>query len=187
MLQRTESKPSRFLMTYAHLLLDEPLPGPVMDLACGDGRNGLFLAKRGLRVVFCDRSESALGEVRQNASRLGLSVETWQVDLETEKKVLPENRFVAIVVFRYLHRPLIPEIKASLKKNGLLIYETFTVSQPQFGRPRNPDYLLRPGELLGWFSSWPLIHYFEGVKKDPSQAVASIVCRKPHQPVKGLR
>jgi tellurite methyltransferase len=178
MLEKTESQPSRFLMAYAHLLLDKPLPSPVMDLACGDGRNGLFLAEHGLRVIFCDRSESALGEVKQGASRLGLSVETWQLDLETETKVLPEDRFGAIVIFRYLHRPLIPEIKASLKKNGLLIYETFTGSQPQFGRPRNPDYLLQPGELLDRFSSWQLIHYFEGVKQDPSRAVANIVCRK---------
>jgi len=178
MLEKTESQPSRFLMAYARLLLDQSLPGPVMDLACGDGRNGLFLAERGLRVIFCDRSESALGEVKQSASRLGLSVETWQLDLETETNALPENRFGAILVFRFLHRPLIPEIKASLKKNGLLIYETFTVNQPHFGRPRNPDYLLRPGELLDWFSFWQLIHYFEGVKQDPSRAVASIVCRK---------
>jgi tellurite methyltransferase len=179
MLEKTESQPSRFLMAYAHLLLENPLPGPVMDLACGDGRNGLFLAKRGLPVIFCDRSESALGEVKQTASRLGLSVETWQRDLETEMKGLPENRFGAVLVFRYLHRPLIPEIKASLKENGLLIYETYTVNQPRFGHPRNPDYLLRPGELLKWFSSWQLIHYFEGVKQDPDRAVASIVCRKP--------
>ncbi len=178
MLERTASQPSRFLMAHAHLLLDQSLPGPVLDLACGGGRNGLFLQEHGLRVIFCDHSESALGEVKQSASRLGLSVETWQLDLETKTKVMPENRFGAVLVFRYLHRLLIPEIKASLKKNGLLIYETFTVGQPRFGRPRNPDYLLRPGELLDWFSSWPLIYYFEGVKQEPSRAVASIVCRK---------
>lgn len=175
---KTESTPSRLLMAYAHLLLDKPIPGPVLDLACGEGQNGLFLAERGLRVVFCDRSEAALRKVKKGASKLGLSVETWQMDLETGTKDLPENRFGAILVFRYLHRPLVPEIKTSLKKGGLLIYETFTVDQPPFGRPRNPAFLLRPGELLDWFSSWQLIHYFEGVKQDPSRAVASIICRK---------
>ena len=91
MLERTESQPSRFLMAYAHLLLDKPHAGPVLDLACGEGRNGLFFAERGLRVIFCDRSESALGEVKQGASQLGLSVETWQLDLETGGKILPED------------------------------------------------------------------------------------------------
>jgi tellurite methyltransferase len=178
MREKTESPPARLLMAYAHLLLDEPLPGPVLDLACGEGRNGLFLAERGLPVIFCDRSETSLGQVKQSASRLSLSVETWQLDLETDTKRLPEDRFGAILVFRYLHRPLIPEIKASLKKDGLLFYETFTVGQPRFGRPRNPDYLLQPGELLDWFSSWHLLHYFEGIRQDPIRAVAGIICRK---------
>jgi len=169
---------SRLLKTYKHLLLEKDPPGPVLDLACGEGRNGLFLAKCGLRVIFCDRSKASLDEVKESASRAGLEVETWQTDLETETKVLPENGFGAILVFRYLHRPLIPEIKTSLKKGGLLFYETFTVGQPRFGRPRNPDYLLRPGELLGWFSSWPLIHYFEGVKQEPTRAVASLISLK---------
>jgi tellurite methyltransferase len=178
MFEKTESPPSRLLLAHVHLLLDRPLPGPVLDLACGEGRNGLFLAERGLQVIFCDRSETSLAEVKQSASKLGLSVVTWQLDLESGKEVLPRDRFGAVLVFRYLHRPLIPQIKSCLKKDGLLIYETFTVTQPQFGRPRNPNYLLRPRELLDWFSSWHLLDYFEGTRHDPSRAVASIICRK---------
>jgi hypothetical protein len=82
------------------------------------------------------------------------------------------------VVFRYLHRPLIPDIKKAVKQGGIVVYETYTVNQTQFGRPRNPAFLLKPGELRDWFSEWEIIHYFEGLQEDPPRAVAQIVCRK---------
>jgi hypothetical protein len=61
----------------------------------------------------------------------------------------------------------------------LLLYETFTVEQPQFGKPRNPDYLLQPGELSHMFADWEEIFYFEGIKENPTRAVAQLVARKP--------
>ncbi len=59
------------------------------------------------------------------------------------------------------------------------MYETFTVEQPRFGKPRNPDFLLNPGELLQLFKDWELIHSFEGIKENPRRAVAQLLCRKP--------
>jgi hypothetical protein len=102
------------------------------------------------------------------------------VDLEQEgDNPLPMDTYGGILVFRYLHRPLIPCIKKSLRVGGLLVYETFTVAQTRFGKPRNPDFLLNPGELLEMFEDWEVVYCFEGVKEDPTRAVAQLVCRKP--------
>ena len=90
----------------------------------------------------------------------------------------PLDFFAAIVVFRYLHRVLIPDIKLALKKGGVLVYETFTTAQAKLGKPRNPDFLLNTGELLSWFKDWEVLHHFEGTLKNPERAVSQIVCRK---------
>jgi hypothetical protein len=62
---------------------------------------------------------------------------------------------------------------------GLVVYETFTVAQRRFGRPNNPDFLLRQGELKASFNDWELIHHFEGIRPDPDRGIARIVARKP--------
>jgi len=92
---------------------------------------------------------------------------------------LPSDAYGAILVFRYLHRPLLECIRKALKNGGLLIYETFTVDQLKFGKPRNPDFLLNSGELLQTFGDWEVIHYFEGIRENPTRAVAQMICRKP--------
>ena len=92
---------------------------------------------------------------------------------------LPEDSYGAVLVFRYLHRPLIPFIKKALRNSGLLLYETFTVEQRRFGKPQDPGFLLRPGELLKMFEHWEIVHYFEGIMENPTRAVAQLVCRKP--------
>ena len=103
----------------------------------------------------------------------------WNVDLEQEGvNPLPDDRYGGVLVFHYLHRPLIPCIKKALKPGGILIYETFTIAQQQFGKPHNPAFLLRPSELYEWFNTWKVLHYFEGIKERPPRAVAQIVCRK---------
>jgi len=110
----------------------------------------------------------------------GVRVAFWEVDLEVPGvNLLPEDHYGAIIVFRYLHRPLIPGIKKALRRGGLLLYETYTAEQSRFGKPRNPDFLLQEGELLRWFEDWEILHYFEGIKQEPRCAVAQIVCRKP--------
>ena len=161
-------------------LIEKKAPlGPVLDLACGDGHNGVFLATKGFEVVLCDRNGEALERAAALAESAKVNAKPWLVDLEREGiNPLPEHAYGVILVFRYLHRPLVPCIRKALKKGGYLFYETFTIEQPRFGRPHNPDFLLKPGELKGWFGDWEIIHEFEGVKKDPERAIAQIVCRK---------
>lgn len=173
-------KPATLLITHADLFTPETLKGPILDLAGGKGHNSLFLAKKGLPVVLCDVSEEALKNAEESAKKAGLNIKIRWVDLEEEGvNPLDENAYGGIIVFRYLHRPLIPCIKKALKEDGILIYETFTLEQTQFGKPCNPDFLLKAGELKAWFEEWLTIHYFEGILENPKRAVAQIVCRKP--------
>jgi hypothetical protein len=109
-----------------------------------------------------------------------VSVELVEADLENKAvNPLPADSFGGILVFRYLHRPLIPFIREALRRGGVLMYETFTIDQPRFGKPYNPDFLLKPGELRAWFDDWEVIACFEGIEEIPRRAIAQILCRKP--------
>ncbi len=157
--------------------------GPVLDLACGSGRNGIYLIKQGQPVVFADRRQAVLDDIAQDLEGNELAT-FWAVNLEHPGcNPLAGHSFAAILVFRYLHRPLFAPLKASVKPRGLVVYETFTIDQPRFGRPSNPNFLLRPGELEDTFSNWNILHSFEGVTRSETggrdQAIAQIVARKP--------
>lgn len=162
--------------------LDRSLP--VLDLACGTGRNGLLLAKQGVPVVFSDKSTTALKVVEQRLIEGDLPGRIWRIDLE-QPGVNPfsNNCFNAVIGFRYLHRPLFPALRNAIKPGGLVIYQTFTIGNRKFGRPVNPDFLLRPGELKTMFQDWEIIDQFEGRLKNPDRAVAQIVARKPAREV----
>jgi SAM-dependent methyltransferase len=116
----------------------------VLDVACGGGRHTRWFLERGYRVTAVDRDTSALGDL---AGRAGLEVV--ECDLEAGD-VFPfaAGAFAGVVVTNYLHRPILGDIVAAVADGGVLIYETFALGQERFGRPHNPDFLLRPGELL---------------------------------------
>ena len=115
--------------------------GPVLDLACGAGRHLRWLKAQGHSLVGVDRDIAALHE-------LEWEVELIKADLEADPWPLAERRFAGIVVTNYLWRPLLPRIVAAVAAGGVLIYETFAIGNERFGKPSNPDFLLRPGELL---------------------------------------
>jgi len=152
----------------------------IIDLACGKGRNGLFLAKKGLPVIFADHSEGALQLVKSALALAKNDGEIWSVNFEqNDVNPLANKQFAVALVFRYLHRPLMPYLLASISPGGLVIYETFTLENKQFGRPNRSEFLLKPGELKSYFSHWQVLHYFEGILTKPDRVVAQIVCRKP--------
>ena len=172
-------KPAPLLAEYWPLFEEAAHLGPIVDLACGLGQNGLFLAAKGISVVLIDGSQGHLEAARRFAHKAEIQVDIRLMDLE-RVRVNPLEGIApgGMLVFRYLHRPLIPAIQQSIRSGGVLMYETFTRDQSRFGRPHNPGYLLQPEELKRWFKGWKILHYFEGVKENPSRAIAQIVCRK---------
>jgi SAM-dependent methyltransferase len=135
-----DAAPSAWVARFAALIAPG---GACLDLACGGGRHTRLLAARGHAVTAVDRDAEAIAALRGLAG-----VEAVVADLEAGPWPLPGRRFAAVVVANYLYRPLFPAILNALEDGGVLIYETFAVGNERFGRPRNPDFLLRPGELL---------------------------------------
>lgn len=133
--------PSAWVVRWAHLIA----PGArVLDLACGHGRHTRWLAGRGVHVTAVDRDETALATMATLAN-----VTTLGADLEGAPWPLAADAtFDAVIVTNYLHRPLFPQIAASVAPGGVLIYETFAQGNERYGKPSNPLFLLAPGELL---------------------------------------
>ncbi|SAL10960.1 type 12 methyltransferase [Caballeronia sordidicola] len=118
--------------------------GAVLDVAAGNGRHTRHFASRGHDVLALDRDEVALA----NLAALQ-HVSTRCADLENAAWPLRDDeKFAAVVVTNYLHRPLFPFLIDALAPSGVLLYETFAAGNARFGKPSNPDFLLTPGELL---------------------------------------
>lgn len=115
----------------------------VLDLACGSGRHARMLAAKGHEVLALDRDPRLIAGLA-NIARIDARL----AELETGTWGLDGQRFHAIIVTNYLHRPLLPMLVDAVAPGGFLIYETFAVGNERFGRPSNPAFLLRPGELL---------------------------------------
>src|SRR5690625_2275317 len=124
-----------------------PLLAPcsqVLDLACGSGRHLRLLHALGHRVTGVDRDLSAVADLLDDGK-----VELLETDLEDGAACpLSDRLFDAVIVTNYLHRPLLPLLVEGVAPDGLLLYETFAEGNARYGRPRNPQFLLRPGELL---------------------------------------
>ena len=150
---------------------------PILDLACGSGRNGLFLHQQGFPTQFADKNADLLSDLQTlYAIKYG---DCDCVDFESGEATLAKSHYQGMLVFRYLHRPLIPQIKAAIEPGGFLIYETFTTANRQFGRPNRDAFLLQQNELKTLFKDWHCLYYFEGIKHNPDRAIAQIVCQKP--------
>lgn len=141
--------------------------GRALDVACGKGRNALFLAEQGFDVVALDIAPVALEESRRRAQGKSLVISWQQADLEQVQ--LPENSFDLVVNFNYLQRSLTPQIKSGLRQGGHVIFETYLIDQQAFGHPKNPNYLLAHNELLNHFREFRVLLYREGKFADSAE------------------
>ena len=137
--------PSTWITRFAPLVaMDGPAGGRGLDLAAGGGRHARHFLERGHPVTAADKDVSALADLAREAR-----AEVVDIDLEDGSPwPFPPAAFAAIVVSNYLYRPHIEGLIGSLAPGGVLLYETFARGNETFGRPRNPDHLLRSGELL---------------------------------------
>ncbi|MBN1239818.1 MAG: class I SAM-dependent methyltransferase [Gammaproteobacteria bacterium] len=167
--------------------------GRALDVACGAGRNSLFLASRGWHVDAVDISAAGLGRARAAAEARGLDVEWLEADLDAERGDPLEHvpgagsAYDLIVLVRYVNAALIPYLAARLAEGGTLLCEEHLLSTADVVGPRSAAYRLKPGELLENVKSLTdrvrldVLHYREGLVRDPDgrlAALAQLVLRR---------
>lgn len=167
--------PSSFLVAQRHRLPR----GRALDLACGDGRNALDLARHGWRVDAIDFAHAALARLLAAARREELALDAFAADLE--QFPLPTDRYDVVVNCRYLQRSLCRAITTSLRSGGMVVFETFIRDQAALGHPRNPAFLLERGELSSLFGELDILEHDEGRFESESGPafLARLVARKP--------
>lgn len=168
-----EGIPSPFLMEALPLMR---APSLALDLAMGEGRHALALARAGWRVVGLDVSQVAAERVavRARSERLPLS----PLVADALQFPLRPASFGLVVCSRFLERVLAQRIQEAIAPGGWLFFETFTAGQPALGwGPKNPDYLLKPNELLQMFPQLRVVRYSEEVGNEG--ALARLVATRP--------
>ena len=164
------NSPSKWVTRFVTLIAPG---GTVLDLASGHGRHTKFLLKNGFKVTSLDANISGLKTI---SDKNGLEI----IEKNLEKCgswPLGQRQFSGVIVTNYLHRPLFPHIISSLKDNGVLIYETFAIGNQNFGKPTNPKFLLKPGELLAEvFGKLRIVAYEEGFFQTPKKSVKQRIC-----------
>jgi SAM-dependent methyltransferase len=147
----------------------------VLDVACGAGRHLRWFAERGCRVTGVDRNAQAVSELHALGRVLVADIENGPWPFEGEL-------FDAVVVTNYLWRPLLPTLRASVAEGGVLLYETFSAGHQTVGKPSNPDFLLRPGELLQAAAGLRVLGYEDGFLDAPPRFVQRIAALREGMP-----
>lgn len=170
------SDPSPWVVRFSALL---PPAAPVLDVACGGGRHARFFLDRGHPVAAVDKDTTYVADL---AGRM----EIVTADLEDGSPWPFAGRtFGGVVVTNYLYRPLFPHLMAAVAEGGVLLYETFARGNEQYARPRNPDHLLEPGELLHAFEGLQVVAYEAGIEdgRCARRVIERICCVKTEAPV----
>ena len=140
----------------------------MLDVACGNGRHLRYLRSQGFEVIGVDRDDKAL------AAADGVDVRV--ADIEAGPWPFSPEEFDGVVVTNYLHRPIFPHLVAALRPGGVLIYETFAAGNERYGRPSNPDFLLRSGELLERVEPLSVVAFEQGLISSPKPALIQRIC-----------
>lgn len=167
-----EPSPAPLLVEAADLLP----PGRALDLASGPGRNALYLASLGWKVTAVDSSPVAIGILRRRA--VGLAVDARLADLEAGEFQIPPESYDLICDFFYLQRGLFPPIREGVRLGGVFAGAIHLVDDTPGLRPRNPAWLLQPGELRAEFAAWKILYYSEGAEPGRTRRVARILARR---------
>lgn len=170
--------PSRLLVDWLPKI-SKPDAARALDLACGAGRNALYLAAEGYSVDAMDISSVALARGAARAAELGVEVNWIETDLD--QAAISADRYDLVLVARYVNRGLSGALAEALREGGHLIYEQHLVTDREVSGPQNPEFRLRPNELLGMFRGLRVLYYREGIMQDPdgpTMALAQLVaCR----------
>ena len=158
-------EPSAWVRRWSHLI---PAGATVLDVACGSGRHVRWFAARGCKVTGIDRDARGV-ESLQSIADIRIA------DIEKGPWPLAGARFDAVVCTNYLWRPLLPTLVASVAATGVLICETFAAGNETVGKPSNPDFLLRPGELLEAAHGLRIVAYEDGFVAAPDRFVQRLV------------
>jgi tellurite methyltransferase len=152
------------------------LAGRALDLACGTGRNALWLAQRGWKVTAVDGASAAIAVLLGRARELGVAVDASVADLEEWEYRIEPEAWDLICICYYLQRDLFEAAKSGLAPGGTMI-SIVHISAP--GEPATEHRLLA-GELAIYFRDMEILHYFEGQPEDPAhrRAVAEVVARR---------
>ena len=135
-----------------------------LDLACGSGRDSVYLSMNGFSMTAIDYLPEALAKLSDLAKRCEQSVKTVLLDLERASQKQQHslfdnlaNHYGCVVVVRYLHRPGLEHLKSLIDIGGYIVYQTFMRGCEKFGSPKNPRFLLETGELANIFSDFEIL------------------------------
>ena len=170
-----DAAPTPLLVSTASNLV----PGKALDLACGTGRNALWLAEHGWEVTAVDGASAAIEILQTRAMERALKIDAIIADLEKGEFEIKPSRWDLITICYYLQRDLFEPAKRGVAPGGLLI-SIVHITEP--GEEESP-YRLRPGQLEKYLAGWEILHRHEGKANDAAhrRAIAEIVARKPMQ------
>jgi tellurite methyltransferase len=168
------TEPSPLITRYSR----ELEPGRALDLACGAGRNSLYLAKQGWHVAAVDGSPLAIEILEERAREQKLSVDARIADLERREFEIEPSAYDLISDCYYLQRSLIPKMQLGVRPGGIVVAIVHLTDPDQ---PQGTPTRARPGELRGYFTDWKILHEYEGHSREAchQRPVAELVAQKP--------